>query len=216
MSDSLTTLISRVQLLLGDDGTLFTTANCTAAIRQALLEYNRVAPQHAAVTITGINDQYEYELSDEDSEAVKVLDVLQEGENQDELDISLTFDDYIEDERVFFRLRQPITTSDTLIVRYTKNHTINGLDSQVESTIPAKDDQIIVDGGSAYVLITRATKRVEENNLDNATMANYQRIASHFMTAFRAGLADIGRTKRAPVGEPDHRAWNDQYHHWGQ
>lgn len=216
MSDTLSQLISKVQAILGDDGTIFTTATCTAAIRQALAEFNRVAPQHAAVTITGVNDQYEYELSDEDTEAVKILDVLQQGEDQDELDISLTYDEYIEDERVFFRLRRPITTSDTLIVRYTKNQTISGLDSQVESTIQAKDDQIIVDGGAYYTILTRATARVETINLSKDQSDNYREIMTHFQTAFTSALANIARTRHAPVSEPDQRAWNDSYHNFGQ
>ena len=216
MTDSLTTLIGKVQNILGDaSGTYFTTAIVTAAVRQALAEFNRVAPQHAAVTITGINEQHEYELSDQDANAVAVLDVLRRGDNNDELDISITYDDYIEDERVFFRLRQPVTTSETLIVRYTLNHTINGLDSSVESTIQARHDQVIVDGAAYHSIMTRATARIETINLSQDQSDNYKEIASHFRTAFNLGKAEAGR-RRAPVSEPDYRAWNDQYHSWDQ
>ena len=127
----------------------------------------------------------------------------------------LTYDDYIEDERVFFRLRSPVTTSENLIVRYTLNHTINGLDSQIESTILARHDQIIVDGAAFYSLQTRAISRVESINLSKDQTDNYREIAGHFRTAFNLGIADAQR-RRAPVGEPDERAWNDQYHYWGQ
>lgn len=216
MSDSLTTLISKVQAMLGDDGTIFTTALITAATRQALTEFNRVSPVHAAITITGVNDQYEYELSDDDSLAVTILDVLRQGDNGDELDISITYDAYNEDERVFFRLRQPVTTSDTLIVRYALNHTINGLDSATESTLPASQDQIIVDGACYHAIMTRAASRIETINLSKDQSDNYREVASHFRTAFNLGLANLGRSKRAPVGEPDTRAWNDAYHGWGQ
>lgn len=216
MSDSLTQLVSKVQAILLDDGTLFTTATITAAMRQALTEFNRVSPQHAAITITGVNDQYEYELSDEDESAIKILDVLRQGDNQDELDISITYDDYIEDERIFFRLRQPVTSTDTLIVRYTLNHTINGLDSAVESTIPAYQDQILVDGTAWQTIIIRGVSRTETINLSKDQTDNYREAATHFAAAFRAGLANLGRNKRAPVSEPDSRAWNDNYHNWGQ
>jgi len=215
MSNSLTTLISKTQLLLGDSGTIFTTATVTAAIRQALAEFNLRAPQFAAVTIAGIDDQYEYELSDEDPLAVKIIDVLQQGEDQDELDIPLTYDDYIEDERVFFRLRAPITTSDTLIVRYTLDHIINGLDSQVESTILARHDQVIVDGACYWCINIRATARVESINLSKDQSDNYREIMRAFRSAFELGMSEAAR-KRAPVGEPDPRAWNDQYHKWAQ
>lgn len=216
MADSLTTLITKVQNILGDaSGTYFTTAIATAAIRQALSEWNLRAPVHAAVTITGVNDQYEYELTDQDANSCEILDVLRQGDNADELDISVDFDAYIEDERVFFRLRYPMTTSDTIIVRYTIYHTINGLDSQVESTIQARHDQVIVDGAAFYAITIRATARVETINLSQDQSDNYREIAGQYQTAFKAGIAEAQR-RRAPVSEPDTRAWNDQYHTWGQ
>src|SRR5262245_41159572 len=117
MTDSLTTLIGKVQNILGDStGTYFTTAICTAAIRQALSEFNLRVPQVLADLITGVNNQYEYEMTDTDSRAIKMLDVLRRGtDTAQDINVSLTFDQYIEDERLFFRLRTPVTTSDTLI-----------------------------------------------------------------------------------------------------
>ena len=217
MSDSLTTLIGKVQNTLGDaSAAYFTTAICTAAIRQALTEFNRIAPQFAAVTIAGVNDQYEYELSDEDIDAVKVIDVLLQGTDAAlDLNTPITYDDYIEDERVFFRLRSPVTSADVLIVRYTLHHTINGLDSAVDSTILAADDQIIVDGGCYHAIMIRAASRVETINLSKEQSDNYREIAGHFRTAFNLGLANAAR-KRPPVSEPDTRAWNDRYHTWDQ
>lgn len=216
MSDSLTQIIAKVQAILGDDGTIFTTALCTAAVRQSLTEYNIALPQHLATLITGVTDQYEYELTDYAANARDILDILQQGENANELDISITYDSYIEDERVFFRLRSPVTASDTLVARYTAPHTINGLDSETESTIPAAHDQIIVDGAAWQAVMTRATARIETVNLSKDQSDNYREVASHFQTAFRLGLADAQRRKRAPVGEPDTRAWNDNYHSWEQ
>ena len=216
MADSLTTLITKVQNILGDaNGTYFTSAIVTAGVRQALDEFNLAVPVYAAVTITGVNDQYEYELSDEDSLATDILDVLEQGDNQNELDISLNYDKYWEDERLFFRLRQPETTSNTIIVRYTKDHTINGLDSAVESTIQAQHDQVIVDGAAFYAITIRATARVETINLSQDQSDNYREIAGQYQTAFKAGIAQAQR-RSTPVSEPDTRAWNDQYHTWGQ
>jgi len=216
MADSLTTLITKVQNILGDaNGTYFTSAIVTAGVRQALDEFNLAVPVYAAVTITGVNDQYEYELSDEDSLATDILDVLEQGDNQNELDISLNYDKYWEDERLFFRLRQPETTSNTIIVRYTKDHTINGLDSAVESTIQAQHDQVIVDGAAFYAITIRATARVETINLSQDQSDNYREIAGQYQTAFKAGITQAQR-RSTPVSEPDTRAWNDQYHSWGQ
>jgi len=212
MSDSLTTLIGKVQNLLGDaSGTYFTTAIVTAAVRQALTEFNLRLPQMLAVTVTGINNQYEYELT-EDSTATKIIDVLLRGtDSAQDVSTSLTFDQYIEDERIFYRLRIPRTTSDTLIIRYIANQTINGLDSQVESTIQARHDQLIVDGAAAWSIWTRAISRVETINLSQDQSDNYRELADKLYTAFQAGMEKENR-RSAAVSEPDTRAWNDAYY----
>lgn len=217
MSDSLTTLTTKIQAMLGDPTVqIFSSATVTAALRQTLAEWNLRAPIHAAELITGVNEQYEYELSDHDANALDILDVLRQGDNADELDVSLDFDWYTEDERVYFRLRRPVTTSETLIVRYTKNHTINGLDSATESTIPARWNQAMIDGGAFFSILIRATSRIEDNNLDKQVMKNYQDIAAAYGAAFALQMATATRKRKAPVSEPDARSWADgeKYNSW--
>lgn len=212
MTDTLTQIISKVQVLLGDDGTIFTTALCTAAIRQTLDEWNLQVPINAGTLITGINDQYEYELTDADNLSVEILDVLRQGDNGNELDVSITYDEYNEDERLFFRLRSPVTTSDTLIVRYRIQHTISGLDSAAESTLPARLDQAIVNGAAFFSIMIRATSRIETINLSKDQSDNYREVAGAYATAFMSRVRAEAKKKRAPVGEPDTRAWNDVYY----
>src|SRR5688572_8081765 len=181
MADTLAQLITKVQNILGDaNGTYFTTAIVTAGIRQALSEWNLRAPVFAATTITGIANQYEYELTDADPNSCEIMDILERGPNNNELDISIDFDQYIEDERVFFRLRRPVAVNEIIIVRYTLHHTINGLDSQVESTLLARDDQAIVDGAAYYSLMIHATARVETINLSQDQSDNYREIAGMY------------------------------------
>ena len=217
MADTLAQLITKVQNILGDaSGTYFTTAIVTAGIRQALSEWNMRAPVHAAITITAAADQYEYELTDEDPNSCEIMDVLERGDNNNELDISVDYDQYIEDERVFFRLRRPVDAGGIIIVRYTIYHTINGLDSQVESTLLARDDQAMVDGAAYYSLMIRATARVETINLSQDQSDNYREIASMYQALFNTRLAKAARYRKAAVGEPDERAWEDSYHTWEQ
>lgn len=218
MSDSLTTLIGKVQNILGDaSGTYFTTAICTAAIRQALSEWNLRAPRYLATTITGVNSQYEYELTDTATLSCEIIDILLRGtDTAQDLSTSLTFDQYIEDERLWFRLRYPVTTSDTLIARYTQYHTISGLDSAVESTLLAGDDQAMVDGGAFFAIMIRATARVETINLSQDQSDNYRELAGRFESMFAQRLAYATQHRKPAVSEPDTRAWNDQYHTWEQ
>lgn len=216
MSDSLTTLISKVQALLGDDGTLFTTAICTAAAREALKIYNKFLPVHAGTLITGVNNQYEYELTAEDDRAMYILDILRAGDNNNELDISLEFDGYSEDERIFFRLRRPVTTNDTLIARYAIPQTINGLDSETETTIPTWMIPALVTGIAAEACRVLARSKVTTINLSKDQTDNYRDVAREMRTEFFSDLTQNARHKSSAVGEPDQRAWNDTYYNWNQ
>lgn len=74
----------------------------------------------------------------------------------------------------------------------------------------------MVVGGAYYSLMIRATARVETINLSQDQSDNYREIAGMYQASFNARLARAARYRRAPVGEPDERAWNDQYHNWDQ
>lgn len=214
MTDTLTTLITKVQVLLDDDGTIFTTALCTGAIRKALATVNQFMPVHAGELLDTVADQYEYELSDYDSAAMRITDVLLQGD--DEQDVSLDYDGYDEDERVFFRLRQSQPAGEILIVRYVKPHTVNGLDSETSSTLPAWQDEYLVIGAAAEAVMIRARGRVESINLSQDQSDNYRELYQQLNLEFLALLRGVSRSKKIPVGVPDERAWNDQYHTWGQ
>jgi hypothetical protein len=214
MSDSLTTLTARIRAQLLDDGTLFSTATCTAAVRAALQQFNQAAPVHAAQLITVITDQLEYELTSADfPDLLDILDVL-EYDATDEADRSVNFVKYFEDNRHWIRLKTPASTSQ-ILVRYTQPHTVNGLDSKTESTMTADQDQVLVDGSCAAAIYIRAASRTETINLAPEVVKMYQLSADHYAAAFATGLLRYtGRPKAA--SELDTRAWNDIYHTWDQ
>jgi hypothetical protein len=62
----------------------------------------------------------------------------------------------------------------------------------------------------------RATSRIETINLSKDQSDNYREVAAAYATAFGNRLQQEMKRKRAPVGEPDTRAWNDSYHSGGQ
>lgn len=212
MAQTLTQLIAQVQAKFLDDGTRFSTATCTAALRATLKNVNERAPINAATRIDVIADQKEYELSDEDSRAMSVLDIL-EWDDDDEDHTPLPYDAYSEDERVFFRLRRALNSGE-ILARYTIPHTISGLDSETESTPSARLDQIIVDGACAEALAYRAASRIETINLQQDVSDNYREAMSHFQRAYELGIQAYIRDRRAPVSEPKTTAWNDSYHGW--
>lgn len=212
MTDTLTQLITRVQAQLIDDGTRFTTATCTAALRAVLNQVNNRAPINAAERITAVTDQLEYELSDYDSRAMYLLDVLDYDEDGED-HTPIPYDSYTEDERVFFRLRLPLDDGD-ILARYAIPHTINGLDSETESTPSARLNQIIVDGACAEAIAFRAASRIETINLQQGVSDNYREAMMHFRTAYELGLSAYVRERRSQRSEPDTAAWNDNYYGW--
>jgi len=66
MADDLSALTAKIQGILGDDGTRFSTSVCTAAVREALKAYNMYAPSHARAVLPVVPGQFEYMLEDTD------------------------------------------------------------------------------------------------------------------------------------------------------
>ncbi len=209
MSDTLLQLIPKIQAQLGDNGTLFPTATVTAAVRQALEEISQKAPLHAAVTITAMANQQVYELSDEDPSASGITDVLLDGDN--DYSTGLEYDAYVEDERWFFRLRQPQTAGETLIVQYTKPQTVSGLDGATDSTAEGSLNTALVDGACYYCALIRAAATVESNNLQPEVSQNWLRLANQWRDVFDLQLA-VARQQNTARGEPSSILWNDPQH----
>jgi hypothetical protein len=213
MSDSLATLTSKLQALLLDDGTLFSSGTCAAAIRQALTALNLRLPVHAGTTVEVVAGQCEYELTEALAGAtpIEIIDVLRADPSGGEGDTSLDYDSYIEDERWFVRLHTPQASGD-LIVRFTQPHTISGLDGASESTLPSFYDPVLLDGAAAEACAMAAAGKVESNNLDPAAPGNYARMAAEFASAFESGLRALALKRFAQKGGPDRRTWEDLWH----
>lgn len=209
MSDTLAQLVTKLQALLLGDATTFTTATCTAAIRQALKDLNLAVPMHAADLVEAVAEQKEYEL--EEITALEIVDVLRQGlDTYADYNISLDFDAYFEDDRPFFRLRVPQTEPTMLIVRYTLPHTINGLDSETDSTLSALYNIVLLDGAAWQACLIRAAGRIETINMNEEISRNFRLMAEHFKLAFDLGLSRLA-LRKFPVGESDCRVWKDNW-----
>src|SRR3990167_8866106 len=195
MADTLTQLIEKVQDLLLDDGTRFTTATVTAAIRQALKEFNQAAPVNAGTLIDAVASQYEYVLDAADfAGLLDILGIWRDDGN--EIETQLAYDFYWEDNEQVIRLAVPQAAGTAnLIARFTKPNTISGLDSEAESTIPAYFDQVIVDGAAYYSICIRSAGRVETINLNNDVPDNLREAAATYLLAFMNGKGEAGRQR---------------------
>jgi hypothetical protein len=205
MTKTLTQLVSAVQEQLIDNGTRFTTATCTAALRAALSKLNHRIPIHAGTRIDVIANQKEYELSDYDSLAIAILDIL-EWDTDGEDHSPLAYDNYTEDERLFFRLRTALSSGE-ILARYTIHHTISGLDSATESTLSADLDQVITDGACAEALKIRGASRIETINLQQKVSENYRQSIKDFTDAFNLGISAY-EMRRSPVSETRQDRWD--------
>ncbi len=209
MPDTLTQLISKVQAQLQDNGTLFTAATLTAAARQALNDINLLVPEHAAVLVTAVADQKEYELSDYDASATGITDVLLDGDN--EYDTGLAYDAYVEDDPWFFRLRTPQAAGETLIVHYTRPYTISGLDGALDSTLSDALGNAVLNGTCYYACVSRAAAGIEANNIELGVTANWINLARLWADAFDNSLR-VAHHDPVAKGEPESAAWNDPWH----
>lgn len=209
MSDTLTQLVTKLQALLLGDSTTFTTATCTAAIRQAFKDLNLSIPAHAAELVTAVAGQNEYELADQT--ALEVVDVLLQGtDTYNDFSNSLAFDAYFEDDRPFFRIRYAQAEGRILIVRYLKPYTINGLDSETVSSLPPLYDTVLLDGAAWKACLIRAAGRIETINMNAEVSKTFADMADHFRTAFESGVLQLSR-RRFPTSLPQSHGWQDEW-----
>jgi hypothetical protein len=207
MADTLTQLIAKVQILLLDSGTNYSTATCTAAIRQALKDYNKFAPVNDQALLDGIASQHIYPLSD--PEYTGLLDVLGVWRNDDnEIETPLEYEFYWEDNAPVIRLACAQAEAEAnIMVRYNIPNTINGLDTATESTLTPYYDQVIVDGGAYYAICIRSCGRIEPINLNRDVAKNLRDSATAYKLAFDAGLAEAGR-RRPRAAQPTSWPYN--------
>ena len=212
MTKSLTTLIANVQSLLLDDGTRFSTATATAAVRSALKDFNARAPYLAGELMDVVASQYEYNLNATAyASLIDVISVLKQGtDTYLDINTELPFDYYWENGGPMIRLRSP-QSSGNLMIRYTIPHTVSGLDSETLSTLPAYWDNVLIDGSCYWACVIRALGRVEPINLNQRVPDTLHSAMAFYKQAFDLGLLQAARRKPA-VSEPNKMAWNDSYH----
>lgn len=206
MTKSLTELIAATQAQMIDDGTRFSTATCTAAIRAALAKMNKRIPLQAEEILDTLDGKLVYEPT----EALYVTDVLQYFTTTETYP-PLEYRTFDQDNRAFFQLKDPLPTGLLILARFTKAHTVSGLDSATDSTLTADQDQVLIDGACMQALAIRAASRIETINLQESVAQQYRESMIAFGNAFEMGIRYYERREPPPsVGRLT--AWNDEYH----
>jgi hypothetical protein len=205
MATDITSLVSKIQALLLDDGTAFSTATITAAVRQALEAYNQRAPIYKTETITAVAGQYLYSLASVDplQEVLALLDTNNEY---------MQFQKWFEDGTTHnILLNQPVSEDFTLV--YSIAHTIDGLDSESTTTLLADHENCLCNLAAGIAVVIRANGKVETVNLNADVPAQWMRLWLLWKQAFDWSLLNIQLKERMPVGKrlP---GWDDNYHGW--
>jgi hypothetical protein len=216
MSETLTSLTAKLQALLLDDGTLFASNTCTAAIRQGLKDFNLRAPVHAAATLDAVSGRYVYELTESLAGAMPafVTAVLRADASGGDDDVPLGFRSYNEDERWFVRLDAPESDGTGLILQFVQPHTIDGLDEATETTLTDEAIPVLLDGAAAAACRMAAAGKAEANNVDVNVPETYRKAALSFEHAFHIGLDTFASRHQPPVAQARTAAWNDAWHAW--
>jgi len=205
MASTLTQLVSKVQALLLDDGTVFDSTTIEAAMRQALQVYNQRAPIWKKTTVTAVEGQYEYDLSAV-TDIEFIVAILDENDNY------LSHVNYFIDGDTFnIRLEEP-TAQDFSII-YASPHTINGLDSETTTTLQPNHETCLSDLCAGIATVMRAGGKVETVNLNANVPLEYRNQWELWKQAFEIGIVSIQRAERMPVGARV-SGWNDSYHGW--
>lgn len=199
MSKNLTALIADVQALLLDDGTKFSSATTTAAIRQALHCFNERAPIWKTATITVVSGQTIYPLST----IPDLVDVYLVTLDDD----YLPFNYYVDNLLRYFRIDFPVNSDMTLV--YKAFHTIQDLDAATAGTMSARHEQVLCDLAAGIASVIRSGGRVESNNLNANVGKEYRSTWELWRQTFELGITAIQHSEPAPMLVSNMPHWTD-------
>jgi hypothetical protein len=215
MPTTLTTLRDRVELILADSSNaIFSTGDVDEAIRRALHDYSAVNPYRKIGTITLAADGREIATST----LTGIIDVAEVWCPYDSSDPE--FPPY----RRPFRFWKDIAklyvigsyepqSADVVRVFYTALHTLNGLDSETSTTLPAEHDSIVALGASGYAAQSRALDISEQISVDRDTanrLKDWAELQLHrFADALTAVAIASQSTSHVPLPYLDR--WEDTW-----
>lgn len=209
MTLALTAYIDRVQAALMDDGTIFTDAAVTEALRSALGEYSDACPNSRETVLTLAAAGREIALSS----LAGLRAVTRVWWPYDAVDetwppnrarrYTLGWDDGAPN--LFLEAddgAQP-QAGDQVRLWYTLPHTIQLLDGAAATSVPDADESLLVLGASAYALLARSYDQTESASAGAIATPNYAASGFRLLRQFRQTLD--GRRHDAALGpEP---AW---------
>ncbi len=175
---------TKLLALLDDPSkTKYTDAQIDQSIRQALTEYNRLAPfeSSAAVAATG-----EKQIPLDTLNALFITAVHFPGTAGDpSLKDSIPFNAFQKENIWILETRDLIPAAQTLTVFFAAPNTVTDLDSATETTIPDADVDIFSIGAAGFAALARAHSRTESINLAPEVSQQLQKLGESYLTMFK-------------------------------
>lgn len=142
------------QGLMDADGLIYEREALIGALRHALCVYNRDCPDTTVGTACADEEGRTASLDN----LARLVDVLEVMEGDSEVRGWVQYSDGSSASLLLAREFEP---GAELRVRYTRPHTINGLDGAEVTSVPAQDENLLVNGAAGYAACGRAGRRVQ-------------------------------------------------------
>ena len=202
---TLSELRDLVEQDLDDAGNaIWSTSDVDRGISRALREYSVVNPQEAVGTITLAADGREISLSSLTG-LTGVVRVWYPYTSTDPEDPPEWRRWELWGSTLYILDGDEPASGEVVRVYYHKQHTINGLDSESTTTIPAEDEEVVVVGAGAYAAFQKARSAVATAGVSTETPEHWLRWASERMGEFNEALRRVRRRellridKRVPM-----------------
>ena len=204
---------TRIRALLIDAASaIYANATVDEALLQALDEYSQACPLEMDTVITLPGDSREIALNGV-SGLLAVTDVYWPFDSTDEPwppNRAQGFYIYWDDTQPVLYLNQidgdEPQLDDELRLWYTKRHTIDGLDSASETTVPGQHDSLLVAGAAGFAALSRTIDLIEVTSADQYMTGLLGVWAQRKIKEFRTALEVIKRAK-SRGGMPYSQGW---------
>jgi hypothetical protein len=151
-----------VELDLDDAGNAtWSTDEVDRGIEKALRDYSQVNPQQAVGTITLSADGREVSISSLTG-LTRIVKVWFPYDSSDPAHPPNWVEWSLWGSNLYLITLDEPQSGEVARVFYHKNHTINGLDGESSTTIPAYDEEVVVIGAGAYCALQKSRASVEE------------------------------------------------------
>lgn len=194
MTINLTNFRERVEQLLADvSNEIWDRTWLDEAINQALIEYSAINPYHAITTLTISTTGHEVSISS----ITNLLDILRvyvpyTAASPEYPPNLRAFEHWIDPQILYFPDYEP-QANEIARIFYTKLRTIAGLEGETSSTLPARDENLLIHGAAGHVATSRAIDLTEKVSVGQATAQQVRAWGLSKLQEFRAGLNAVAR-----------------------